>query len=114
MWLLLIYVTSYTTHTHTLTYKHTQPIAQRFRYHFDGARKTNQLDKPEWFLSYVLGQLRCVCVCVCLCGCCVVGSGYVCMCECVCVCVVCTNAAQVGCISMHVHIFVCVYVFILI
>ena len=24
----------------------------RFRYHFRSARKTNRLDKPEWFLSY--------------------------------------------------------------
>ena len=26
-------------------------VEQRFRYHFSGSRKTNQVDKPEWFLG---------------------------------------------------------------
>ena len=30
-----------------------QPIELRFRYHFDGDRPTNRLDKPEYFLSHV-------------------------------------------------------------
>ena len=30
----------------------------RFRFHFRSARKTNRLDKPEWFLSYQLSRLK--------------------------------------------------------
>ncbi|KAF1923601.1 RINT-1 family protein [Didymella exigua CBS 183.55] len=30
-----------------------QPLAMRFRYHFDGDRPTNRLDRPEYFLSHV-------------------------------------------------------------
>lgn len=35
-----------------------EPILLRFRYHFDGARSTNRLDKPEWFLSHTLALLQ--------------------------------------------------------
>lgn len=35
-----------------------EPILLRFRYHFDGARSTNRLDKPEWFLSHILGLIQ--------------------------------------------------------
>ncbi|KAH9050479.1 TIP-1 family-domain-containing protein [Lactarius hengduanensis] len=31
-----------------------QPIAQRFKYHFEGPRHTNKLDKPEWYFTHVL------------------------------------------------------------
>ncbi|KZS93221.1 hypothetical protein SISNIDRAFT_454361 [Sistotremastrum niveocremeum HHB9708] len=31
-----------------------QPIALRFRYHFDTQRATNRLDKPEWFFTHIL------------------------------------------------------------
>ncbi|KAL4068308.1 TIP-1 family-domain-containing protein [Scleroderma yunnanense] len=30
-----------------------QPVALRFKYHFDGERETNQLDKPEWYLTHI-------------------------------------------------------------
>lgn len=30
-----------------------RPLETRFRYHFDGDRPTNRLDKPEYFLSHV-------------------------------------------------------------
>ncbi|KAH7915139.1 TIP-1 family-domain-containing protein [Hygrophoropsis aurantiaca] len=30
------------------------PVAQRFKYHFDGSRETNRLDKPEWYLTHVI------------------------------------------------------------
>ena len=35
-----------------------EPILLRFRYHFDGARPTNRLDKPEWFLAHVVGLIQ--------------------------------------------------------
>lgn len=35
-----------------------QPLEMRFRYHFDGDRPTNRLDKPEYFLSHVLSLLN--------------------------------------------------------
>ncbi|THH29732.1 hypothetical protein EUX98_g4456 [Antrodiella citrinella] len=31
-----------------------QPIALRFKYHFEGTRQTNRLDKPEWYFAHVL------------------------------------------------------------
>jgi len=31
-----------------------QPIALRFKYHFEGTRQTNRLDKPEWYYAHVL------------------------------------------------------------
>ncbi|KAH8100492.1 RINT-1 family protein [Cristinia sonorae] len=31
-----------------------QPIALRFKYHFEGSRQTNRLDKPEWYFTHVL------------------------------------------------------------
>ncbi|KAJ9647125.1 hypothetical protein H2199_002111 [Coniosporium tulheliwenetii] len=34
-----------------------QPLEMRFRFHFDGDRPTNRLDKPEYFLSYVVDLL---------------------------------------------------------
>lgn len=30
----------------------------RFRFHFRSSRKTNRLDKPDWFLSYQLSRLK--------------------------------------------------------
>ncbi len=30
----------------------------RFRYHFDGDRSTNRLDKPEWYLSHIAALIR--------------------------------------------------------
>ncbi|KAH6637459.1 TIP-1 family-domain-containing protein [Boeremia exigua] len=30
-----------------------QPLEMRFRYHFEGAKPTNRLDRPEYFLSHV-------------------------------------------------------------
>ncbi|KAJ2919243.1 hypothetical protein MD484_g1120, partial [Candolleomyces efflorescens] len=30
------------------------PISLRFKYHYDGNRQTNRLDKPEWYFTYIL------------------------------------------------------------
>ncbi|KIJ68701.1 hypothetical protein HYDPIDRAFT_173364 [Hydnomerulius pinastri MD-312] len=30
-----------------------QPVALRFKYHFDGERETNRLDKPEWYFTHI-------------------------------------------------------------
>ncbi|CDS01778.1 uncharacterized protein SPSC_06417 [Sporisorium scitamineum] len=35
-----------------------EPVLLRFRYHFDGDRSTNRLDKPEWFISHVAALIR--------------------------------------------------------
>ncbi|KAN0061147.1 hypothetical protein ACQY0O_006882 [Thecaphora frezii] len=35
-----------------------EPLLLRFRYHFDGTRSTNRLDKPEWYLSHVASLIR--------------------------------------------------------
>lgn len=35
-----------------------KPLELRFQYHFDGDRPTNRLDKPEYFLSHVVGLLN--------------------------------------------------------
>lgn len=35
-----------------------EPMLLRFRYHFDGDRSTNRLDKPEWFLSHIASLIR--------------------------------------------------------
>ncbi|OLL21901.1 RAD50-interacting protein 1 [Neolecta irregularis DAH-3] len=35
-----------------------KPLAVRFRYHFDGNRPTNQIDKPEWFFVHTLRVLE--------------------------------------------------------
>ncbi|KAA8892947.1 TIP-1 family-domain-containing protein [Sphaerosporella brunnea] len=32
-----------------------KPLALRFRYHFEGDRPTNRIDKPEWFLAHLTG-----------------------------------------------------------
>jgi hypothetical protein len=32
-----------------------KPLALRFRYHFDGDRPTNRIDRPEWFLAHITG-----------------------------------------------------------
>ncbi|KAA1084759.1 hypothetical protein PGT21_035142 [Puccinia graminis f. sp. tritici] len=34
-----------------------RPIILRFRFHFDGQRATNRLDKPEWYFNHVLDRL---------------------------------------------------------
>ncbi|KAK7694298.1 hypothetical protein QCA50_001480 [Cerrena zonata] len=31
-----------------------QPIALRFKYHFESNRQTNRLDKPEWYFTHVI------------------------------------------------------------
>ncbi|TFY64757.1 hypothetical protein EVG20_g5839, partial [Dentipellis fragilis] len=31
-----------------------QPVSLRFKYHFDGERPTNRLDKPEWYFTHIL------------------------------------------------------------
>ncbi|WFD41687.1 hypothetical protein MPSI1_000321 [Malassezia psittaci] len=35
-----------------------EPVLLRFRYHFDGDRSTNRLDKPEWFLRHMLALIQ--------------------------------------------------------
>ncbi|TKY88521.1 hypothetical protein EX895_002509 [Sporisorium graminicola] len=35
-----------------------EPMLLRFRYHFDGDRSTNRLDKPEWFISHIAALIR--------------------------------------------------------
>ncbi|KAJ3570874.1 hypothetical protein NP233_g4116 [Leucocoprinus birnbaumii] len=30
------------------------PVSLRFKYHFEGTRQTNRLDKPEWYFTHVL------------------------------------------------------------
>ncbi|OCL09950.1 hypothetical protein AOQ84DRAFT_254038, partial [Glonium stellatum] len=35
-----------------------QPLEMRFRYHFEGDRPTNRLDKPEYFLSHIITLLN--------------------------------------------------------
>ncbi|KAF8898463.1 TIP-1 family-domain-containing protein [Infundibulicybe gibba] len=35
-----------------------QPIALRFKYHFDGTRPTNRLDKPEWYFNHILNIIH--------------------------------------------------------
>ena len=34
-----------------------RPLALRFRYHFEGDRPTNRIDKPEWFLAHLTGLI---------------------------------------------------------
>ncbi|EIN13385.1 hypothetical protein PUNSTDRAFT_129073 [Punctularia strigosozonata HHB-11173 SS5] len=31
-----------------------QPVSLRFKYHFEGTRQTNKLDKPEWYFTHIL------------------------------------------------------------
>ncbi|KAI5123752.1 hypothetical protein M0805_000343 [Coniferiporia weirii] len=31
-----------------------RPVALRFKYHFEGTRQTNRLDKPEWYFAHAL------------------------------------------------------------
>ena len=35
-----------------------QPLEMRFRYHFDGAKPSNRLDRPEYFLSHITTLLN--------------------------------------------------------
>ncbi|KAL8674747.1 MAG: hypothetical protein Q9168_000831 [Polycauliona sp. 1 TL-2023] len=35
-----------------------KPLELRFQYHFSGDRPTNKLDKPEYFLSHIMGLLN--------------------------------------------------------
>ncbi|KAF8634467.1 hypothetical protein AX15_000908 [Amanita polypyramis BW_CC] len=30
-----------------------QPISLRFKYHFEGTRQTNRIDKPEWYFTHI-------------------------------------------------------------
>lgn len=34
------------------------PIAARFKYHFEGERETNKIDKPEWYFTHVLNVVH--------------------------------------------------------
>jgi hypothetical protein len=34
-----------------------QPLEMRFRYHFEGDKPTNRIDRPEYFLSHITGLL---------------------------------------------------------
>ncbi|KAH7138103.1 RINT-1 family protein-like protein [Dendryphion nanum] len=36
----------------------TQPLEMRFRYHFEGDRATNRIDRPEYFLSHITTLLN--------------------------------------------------------
>ncbi|OBZ79146.1 RAD50-interacting protein 1, partial [Grifola frondosa] len=33
-----------------------QPISLRFKYHFEGTRQTNRLDKPEWYFTHIVNE----------------------------------------------------------
>lgn len=35
-----------------------EPIIQRFRFHFRGTQKTNDLSHPEWYYSFVLDSIQ--------------------------------------------------------
>lgn len=35
-----------------------QPLEMRFRYHFEGDKPTNRIDRPEYFLSHITGLLN--------------------------------------------------------
>ena len=35
-----------------------QPLEMRFRYHFDGDKPTNRIDRPEYFLSHITTLLN--------------------------------------------------------
>ncbi|KAF7306558.1 hypothetical protein MIND_00447100 [Mycena indigotica] len=30
-----------------------EPISMRFKYHFEGSRETNRIDKPEWYFTHI-------------------------------------------------------------
>ncbi|ORY98398.1 TIP-1 family-domain-containing protein, partial [Absidia repens] len=34
-----------------------EPISLRFKFHFEGSRPTNRLDKPEWYLKHAKNQI---------------------------------------------------------
>ncbi|KAG0278694.1 hypothetical protein BGZ95_003374 [Linnemannia exigua] len=34
------------------------PLVLRFRFHFEGKRPTNRLDKPEWYLTHILELIK--------------------------------------------------------
>ncbi|KAF8213543.1 TIP-1 family-domain-containing protein [Mycena galopus ATCC 62051] len=35
-----------------------QPLSLRFKYHFEGTRQTNRMDKPEWYFTHVLNAIH--------------------------------------------------------
>ncbi|KAK7064595.1 TIP-1 family-domain-containing protein [Favolaschia claudopus] len=35
-----------------------QPVSLRFKYHFEGTRQTNRLDKPEWYFTHILNAMH--------------------------------------------------------
>lgn len=35
-----------------------QPLKKRFLYHFYGNRKTNRIDRPEWYFTQILTWIR--------------------------------------------------------
>jgi transcription termination factor NusB len=34
------------------------PISLRFKYHFEGKRQTNRVDKPEWYFTHVINLVH--------------------------------------------------------
>lgn len=34
-----------------------EPLSLRFRYHFEGKKSTNRLDKPEWYFAHILNLI---------------------------------------------------------
>lgn len=34
-----------------------KPLILRFRYHFDGQRETNRIDKPEWYFAHIVSGI---------------------------------------------------------
>lgn len=35
-----------------------KPISARFKYHFEGSRETNRVDKPEWYFTHMLNAIH--------------------------------------------------------
>jgi hypothetical protein len=35
-----------------------EPLRKRFNFHFSGDKKTNRLEKPEWYMGHVLGWIK--------------------------------------------------------
>ncbi|TFK76768.1 hypothetical protein BDN72DRAFT_806866 [Pluteus cervinus] len=35
-----------------------QPVSLRFKFHFEGDRQTNRLDKPEWYFTHILNVIH--------------------------------------------------------
>lgn len=37
-----------------------EPLKKRFLFHFYGSRKTNRIDKPEWFVIQIRFRMFCI------------------------------------------------------